>query len=298
MPELDPVLLSRIQFAFTISFHILFPSFTIGLAAWLLVLEALWLKTGQPVYLQLSEQWTKIFAVSFGMGVVSGVVLSYEFGTNWSELSRLGGNVIGPLLSYEVLTAFFLEAGFLGIMLFGHERVPKAVHAFATAMVALGTLISAFWILSANSWMQTPAGQVMGADGVLHVDDWWQVIFNPSFPYRFTHMVAAAYLTTAFIVGGIGAWYILRDQSRAPWPRHARHGLEPAGLARAVASRHRRSQRPQRAAISARQDRRARGPLGHRAGRAADPVRVARHQDREQQIRDRGAEARQPRSHP
>jgi cytochrome bd ubiquinol oxidase subunit I len=213
MPELDPVLLSRIQFAFTISFHILFPSFTIGLAAWLLVLEALWLKTGQPVYLQLSEQWTKIFAVSFGMGVVSGVVLSYEFGTNWSELSRLGGNVIGPLLSYEVLTAFFLEAGFLGIMLFGHERVPKAVHAFATAMVALGTLISAFWILSANSWMQTPAGQVMGADGVLHVDDWWQVIFNPSFPYRFTHMVAAAYLTTAFMVGGIGAWYIVRDQS-------------------------------------------------------------------------------------
>ncbi len=213
MPELDPVLLSRIQFAFTISFHILFPSFTIGLAAWLLVLEALWLKTGHPVYLQLSEQWTKIFAVSFGMGVVSGVVLSYEFGTNWSELSRLGGNVIGPLLSYEVLTAFFLEAGFLGIMLFGHERVPKAVHAFATAMVALGTLISAFWILSANSWMQTPAGQVMGADGVLHVDDWWQVIFNPSFPYRFTHMVAAAYLTTAFMVGGIGAWYIMRDQS-------------------------------------------------------------------------------------
>jgi cytochrome bd ubiquinol oxidase subunit I len=213
MPELDPVLLSRIQFAFTISFHILFPSFTIGLAAWLLVLEALWLKTGRPVYLKLSEQWTKIFAVSFGMGVVSGVVLSYEFGTNWSELSRLGGNVIGPLLSYEVLTAFFLEAGFLGIMLFGHKRVPRAVHAFATAMVALGTLISAFWILSANSWMQTPAGYVAGADGVLHVDNWWQVIFNPSFPYRFTHMVAAAYLTTAFIVGGIGAWYILRDQS-------------------------------------------------------------------------------------
>jgi len=224
MPELDPVLLSRIQFAFTISFHILFPSFTIGLAAWLLVLEALWLKTGQPVYLQLSEQWTKIFAVSFGMGVVSGVVLSYEFGTNWSELSRLGGNVIGPLLSYEVLTAFFLEAGFLGIMLFGHERVPKAVHAFATAMVALGTLISAFWILSANSWMQTPDGQVMGADGVLHVDNWWKVIFNPSFPYRFTHMVAAAYLTTAFIVGGIGAWYIVRDQS-------VRHGRVMLGMA-------------------------------------------------------------------
>jgi len=213
MPELDPLLLSRIQFAFTISFHILFPAFTIGLAAWLLVLEVLWLRTGRPVYLDLAQQWTKIFAVSFGMGVVSGVVLSYEFGTNWSELSRLGGNVIGPLLAYEVLTAFFLEAGFLGIMLFGHKRVPKPVHVFATAMVALGTVISAFWILSANSWMQTPVGHEMGADGVLHVVDWWQVIFNPSFPYRFTHMVAAAYITTAFMVGGVGAWYILRDRS-------------------------------------------------------------------------------------
>ncbi|MGB2932819.1 MAG: cytochrome ubiquinol oxidase subunit I [Methyloceanibacter sp.] len=213
MPELDPLLLSRIQFAFTISFHILFPAFTIGLAAWLLVLEVLWLRTGRPVYLDLAQQWTKIFAVSFGMGVVSGVVLSYEFGTNWSELSRLGGNVIGPLLAYEVLTAFFLEAGFLGIMLFGHKRVPKPMHVFATAMVALGTVISAFWILSANSWMQTPVGHEMGADGVLHVVDWWQVIFNPSFPYRFTHMVAAAYITTAFMVGGIGAWYILRDRS-------------------------------------------------------------------------------------
>ncbi|MGB6389531.1 MAG: cytochrome ubiquinol oxidase subunit I [Methyloceanibacter sp.] len=213
MPELDPLLLSRIQFAFTISFHILFPAFTIGLAAWLLVLEVLWLRTGRPVYLDLAQQWTKIFAVSFGMGVVSGVVLSYEFGTNWSELSRLGGNVIGPLLAYEVLTAFFLEAGFLGIMLFGHKRVPKPMHVFATAMVALGTVISAFWILSANSWMQTPVGHEMGADGVLHVVDWWQVIFNPSFPYRFTHMVAAAYITTAFMVGGVGAWYLLRDRS-------------------------------------------------------------------------------------
>ena len=213
MPELDPLLLSRIQFAFTISFHILFPSFTIGLAAWLLVLEVLWLRTGKAIYADIATHWTKIFAVSFGMGVVSGVVLSYEFGTNWSELSRLGGNVIGPLMSYEVLTAFFLEAGFLGIMLFGRNRVPKAVHLFATAMVALGTLISAFWILSANSWMQTPAGYTAGPDGVLHVADWWQVIFNPSFPYRFAHMVAAAYLTTAFIVSGIGAWYILRGRS-------------------------------------------------------------------------------------
>jgi cytochrome d ubiquinol oxidase subunit I len=215
MSELDPLLLSRIQFAFTVSFHILFPSFTIGLAAWLMVLEGLWLKTGKQIYADISRHWIKIFAVSFGMGVVSGVVMSYEFGTNWSELSRRGGNVIGPLLSYEVLTAFFLEAGFLGIMLFGRDRVPKWVHFFATCMVALGTAISAFWILSANSWMQTPAGFRIAADGVLHVTDWWQVIFNPSFPYRFAHMVAAAYLTTAFIVAGIGAWYIRRDRSVA-----------------------------------------------------------------------------------
>jgi cytochrome bd ubiquinol oxidase subunit I len=215
MPELDPLLLSRIQFAFTISFHILFPSFTIGLAAWLVVLEALWLKTGKAIYRQIALHWTKIFAVSFGMGVVSGVVLSYAFGTNWSELSRRGGNVIGPLLSYEVLTAFFLEAGFLGIMLFGWDRVPKWVHFFSSCMVALGTAISAFWILAANSWMQTPAGFRIAEDGVLHVTDWWQVIFNPSFPYRFAHMVTAAYLTTAFIVSGIGAWYILRERSVA-----------------------------------------------------------------------------------
>ncbi|MGH6865826.1 MAG: cytochrome ubiquinol oxidase subunit I [Methyloceanibacter sp.] len=215
MFELDPLLLSRIQFAFTISFHILFPSFTIGLAAWLMVLEALWLKTGKPIYMDIAKHWTKIFAVSFGMGVVSGVVLSYQFGTNWSELSRRGGNVIGPLMAYEVLTAFFLEAGFLGIMLFGWNRVPKWVHFFATCMVALGTLLSAFWILSANSWMQTPAGFTADENGVLHVADWWQVIFNPSFLYRFSHMTAAAYLTTAFIVAGIGAWYILRERSVA-----------------------------------------------------------------------------------
>lgn len=213
MFDLDPLLLSRIQFAFTISFHIIFPSFTIGLAAWLVVLEALWLKTGKPVYRQVADHWTKIFAVSFGMGVVSGVVLSYEFGTNWSEFSRRGGNVIGPLMAYEVLTAFFLEAGFLGIMLFGRNRVPKWVHFFATCMVALGTAISAFWILSANSFMQTPSGYTIDESGVLHVADWWQVIFSPSFPYRFFHMVIAAYLTTALIVAGIGAWYILRERS-------------------------------------------------------------------------------------
>jgi cytochrome d ubiquinol oxidase subunit I len=224
MPELDPLLLSRIQFAFTISFHILFPSFTIGLAAWLFVLEVLWLRTGKAIYFEIARHWTKIFAVSFGMGVVSGVVLSYEFGTNWSEFSRRGGNVIGPLMSYEVLTAFFLEAGFLGIMLFGRRYVPKGVHLFATAMVALGTVISAFWILSANSWMQTPTGHRIDENGILHVVDWWQVIFNPSFPYRFSHMVAAAYLTTAFVVGGVGAWYVLKG-------RNAPHGRIMLGMA-------------------------------------------------------------------
>jgi cytochrome bd-type quinol oxidase subunit 1 len=226
MPELDPLLLSRIQFAFTISFHILFPSFTIGLAAWLLVLEVLWLRTGKAIYADIAAHWTKIFAVSFGMGVVSGVVLSYEFGTNWSELSRLGGNVIGPLMSYEVLTAFFLEAGFLGIMLFGRNRVPKAVHLFATAMVALGTLISAFWILSANSWMQTPAGYTAGPDSVLTspiggrssstrpsptASPIWPPPISPplssSRHRRLVHLARA---------------------ERAPWADHARHGLEPA----------------------------------------------------------------------
>ncbi len=224
MFDLDPVLLARIQFAFTISFHIIFPSFTIGLAAWLFVLEVMWLRTGKPVYMEIAKHWTKIFAVSFGMGVVSGVVLSYQFGTNWSEFSRRGGNVIGPLMAYEVLTAFFLEAGFLGIMLFGWNRVPKWVHLFATAMVALGTAISAFWILSANSFMQTPAGFSADEAGVLHVTSWWEVIFNPSFPYRFAHMVAAAYLTTALCVAGIGAMYVLRERS-------VKHGRIMLGMA-------------------------------------------------------------------
>ena len=224
MPELDPLLLSRIQFAFTISFHIIFPSFTIGLAAWLVVLEALWLKTGKPIYPRSPEHWTKIFAVSFGMGVVSGVVLSYEFGTNWSELSRRGGNVIGPLMSYEVLTAFFLEAGFLGIMLFGRQRVPKG-RAFLRHLHG-GARHRDLRLLD-------PVGQQLDADpgrlprratACCMSTDWWQVIFNPSFPYRFAHMVAAAYLTTAFIVGGDRRLVHPARAERAAWPDHARHG--------------------------------------------------------------------------
>lgn len=208
MPELDPVLLARIQFAFTISFHIIFPSFTIGLASWLAVVEWLWLKTGNNIYQEIYRMWIKIFAVCFGLGVVSGVVMSYQFGTNWSVFSDKVGNIIGPLLGYEVLTAFFLEASFLGIMLFGWGRVSKRMHFTSTCIVAVGTFISAFWIISANSWMQTPQGFEIGTDELLYPTSWLEIIFNPSFPYRLAHMVTAAYLTTAFVVGGIGSYYL------------------------------------------------------------------------------------------
>jgi cytochrome d ubiquinol oxidase subunit I len=221
--DLDPLLLSRIQFAVAVSFHILFPAFTIGLASWLVVLEAAWRITGRTLYLELSEFWTKIFAVSFGMGVVSGVVMSFQFGTNWSRLSDAAGNVLGPLLNYEVITAFFLEASFLGIMLFGRRRVPSWLHFFATCAVALGTLISAFWILSANSWMHTPTGHEL-RDGTFYVVSWWEVVFNPSFPYRLAHMVTAAFLTTAFVVAGVSAWHLLEGRI-VP---HARHGYAMA----------------------------------------------------------------------
>lgn len=212
MLDLDPVLLARIQFAFTISFHIIFPAFTIGLASFLAVVEWRWLRTGKSHYLDVYQFWIKIFAVAFGMGVVSGVVMSYQFGTNWSIFSDKVSNVIGPLLGFEVLTAFFLEASFLGIMLFGWGRVSKRMHFAATTIVALGTLMSSFWILSANSWMQTPQGFIVGADGRLQPTDWLQIIFNPSFPFRLVHMVIAAYLTTAFVVGGVGAFYLWKKR--------------------------------------------------------------------------------------
>ncbi len=208
MIELDPVLLARIQFAFTISFHIVFPAFTIGLASWLAVVEWRWLKTGDKIYQEIYRMWIKIFAVCFGLGVVSGVVMSYQIGTNWSMFSDKVGNVIGPLLGYEVLTAFFLEASFLGIMLFGWGRVSPRMHFASTCIVAVGTLISAFWIISANSWMHTPQGFEIGADGLLYPTSWIEIIFNPSFPYRLIHMITAAYLTTAFVVGGVGAYYL------------------------------------------------------------------------------------------
>lgn len=206
--DLDPVHLARIQFAFTISFHIIFPTFTIGLSAYITTLEVLWLWKKREHYHRLARFWTKIFAVSFAMGVVSGIVLSYQFGTNWSRFSEVAGNIVGPLMGYEVLTAFFLESTFLGIMLFGWNRFPPALHVFACFAVATGTLLSTFWILAANSWMQTPAGHVMQNGAAVPVD-WLKIIFNPSFPYRLAHMATAAYLTTSFVVLAVGARYLI-----------------------------------------------------------------------------------------
>ena len=214
--SLTAEMLARIQFAFTISFHIVFPALSIGLASYLAVLNGLWLRTRQETYLTLFNYWKKIFAVAFGMGVVSGIVMSYQFGTNWSVFADKTGPILGPLMAYEVLSAFFLEAGFLGIMLFGRERVGDKLHMFATAMVAFGTLMSATWILSVNSWMQTPVGYGINELGQFVPQDWWQIVFNPSFPYRLAHMVLAAYLTTALLVGGVAGLHLLRDQKDAP----------------------------------------------------------------------------------
>jgi cytochrome d ubiquinol oxidase subunit I len=216
----DALTLARIQFGFTIAFHIIFPAFTIGLASWLAALEFRWRRSGNPIYRTLFAFWSKIFAVSFGLGVVSGIVMSYQFGTNWSRYSEFTGNVLGPLIAYEVVTAFFLEAGFLGIMLFGWEKVGDRLHFFATCMVALGTLFSAFWILSANSWMQTPVGYAIENGNAVPVD-WLKIVFNPSFPNRFAHMVMGAYLTTAFAVAGMSAWLLLKGRAETEVRRDA-----------------------------------------------------------------------------
>src|SRR5688572_30583233 len=210
------LLLARLQFAFTISFHFIFPAFSIGLASYLTVLEALWLKTGREKYLNLFRYWLKIFAMAFAMGVVSGIVMSYQFGTSWSVFADRAGLIIGPLVAYEVLTAFFLEAGFLGVMLFGMSRVGRGLHFFATCMVAAGTAFSAFWILSVNSWMQTPTGWTLNEVGqFVPAGSWLDIIFNPSFPYRLVHTVIAAFLTTALVVGGVGGWHLLRRRDTA-----------------------------------------------------------------------------------
>jgi cytochrome d ubiquinol oxidase subunit I len=209
MSNLDPLLLARAQFGFTISFHIVFPAITIGLGSYLAVLEGLWLIRKDPVYLDLYQFWSRAFAVNFAMGVVSGLVMAYEFGTNWSGFSSFAGGITGPLLTYEVLTAFFLEAGFLGVMLFGRNKVGPGLHFFATLMVAAGTIVSMTWILASNSWMQTPQGYEI-IDGRVVPTDWLKVIFNPSFPYRLVHMGLAAYLATALFVGATGAWHLLK----------------------------------------------------------------------------------------
>ena len=208
----DAIHLARMQFGFTMAFHILFPAFSIGLASYLMVLEGLWLRTGRPVYLDLFRYWLKIFSLGFAMGVVSGVVMSYQFGTNWSQFADRAGPVVGPVMAYEVLTAFFLEAGFLGVMLFGMGRVSRRMHFAATCIVAFGSLTSAFWILSVNSWMQTPAGYAIGADGRMVPTDYWQIIFNPSFFVRLPHMVLASYLCVAFVVGAVGAYHLLKSR--------------------------------------------------------------------------------------
>jgi len=206
----DAVLLARIQFAFTVSFHFIFPAFTIGLASFLAVINGMWLATRDEAYLQLWKFWVKIFAVAFAMGVVSGITMTYQFGTNWSVFSDRAGPVIGPLMAYEVLTAFFLEAGFLGIMLFGRGRVGDTLHMIACVAVAVGTAFSAFWILSVNSWMHTPDGFALAENGQFIPTNWWDIVFNPSFPYRLAHTLTATYLTTAFIVIAVGAWHLLK----------------------------------------------------------------------------------------
>jgi cytochrome d ubiquinol oxidase subunit I len=205
--ELDPLFLSRIQFAFVVSFHAIFPVFTIGLASYIALLEGLYFKTDDPVYLKLSKFWIKIFAIVFGMGVVSGIVMAFQFGTNWSNFSYAASNFIGPILAYEVVTAFFLEATFLGVLLFGRDKVPRGLHLFAACMVALGTFVSSFWILSANSWMQTPAGVEM-VDGMIRMTSWTQAIFNSSFPYRFAHVALASFITGGVVVAGVSAIYL------------------------------------------------------------------------------------------
>jgi len=227
--ELTALFLSRLQFAFTVSFHIIFPSFTIGLAAWLTVLEALHLWTGRPAYRLVFEFWLKIFGVAFGLGVVSGIVMAFQFGTNWSVLARMSGPIQGPLLSYETFTAFFLEASFFGILLFGRSRVPPWFYLFSTGMVALGTTLSAFWIMANNSWMQVPVGYVM-ENGAFVPDDWLKILFSPVLWVRFPHMLLASYITGAFCVAGTGAWYLLRREFQSEARIMLRMGLYLAAV--------------------------------------------------------------------
>ena len=272
--DFDPVVLARLQFAFTIIFHIIFPSFTIGLSAYLATLGAMWLRTGNDRYQLLMHFWTRIFAVSFAMGVVSGIVLSYQFGTNWSRFSVMVGNVVGPLIGYEVLSAFFLEATFLGVLLFGFNRVPPWLYVLSAAIVAIGTAISAFWILSANSWMQTPTGHEMRG-GVAYPVDWLSIVFNPSFPYRFAHMLNAAYLTTGFVVFAVGARYLLAGRHMDEGRTMLRMAIGLTAILRTIATVPRRSAWTQHTSPPANQSRRDGGALGWQQARRFPYFRLA-----------------------
>lgn len=214
-PHETALMAARAQFAIAISFHIVLAAFTIGMANFLMVLEAMWLWRRQKVYMEVYRYWLNIFALTIAIGTASGLMLEYQFGLNWSRLSSMAGEVIGPLMVYEVMAAFFLEAGFLGIMVFGMRKVGAQLHFFATCAVAAGSVISAFWILSANSWMQTPAGYGIADDGHFLAQDWFAIIFNPSFPYRFTHMILATFLSTAMFVAGVSGWHLLREPLNA-----------------------------------------------------------------------------------
>src|SRR5690242_17629206 len=225
----DALILARAQFGINIGFHILFPALTIGLAWYLFAFRIAYQRTRDPAWLATYKLWVKIFALTFAMGVVTGVVMSFQFGTNWPRYMTTVGNIAGPLLAYEVLTAFFLEATFLGVMLFGMNRVPGWMHLVSSAMVAIGTTISAFWILALNSWMQTPAGYTVDA-GQIIAGDWWRVIFNPSFPFRFTHMLIASGLTASFVMAGLSAWRLLRAGDDASARSTLRTGLVVAAV--------------------------------------------------------------------
>ena len=276
--DLTALLLSRIQFGSTVAFHIIFPSFTIGLAAWLTVLEALHLWTGRPVYRLVFEFWLKIFGVAFGLGVVSGIVMAFQFGTNWSELSRMSGPIQGPLLSYETFTAFFLEASFFGILLFGRPRVPPWFYLFSTAMVALGTTLSAFWIMANNSWMQVPVGYVM-ENGAFAPNDWFKILFSPVLWVRFPHMLLASYLTGAFCVAATGAWYVLRGIFAAEARIMLRMGLYLAAVLVAGPGLLRAPQRRIRPSTTSRSKwRRSRpgGMTSSRLPRCCSPGRMSR----------------------
>ena len=282
--ELDPVILSRIQFAFVISFHIIFPAFTIGLAAWLATLEAAHLATGRAIYRRVFEFWMKVFAVSFGMGVVTGIVMAFQFGTNWGVLAEKMGSVQGPLLGYEGFTAFMLEATFFGVMLLGRERVSPRFYLFACCMVALGTMFSSFWIMANNSWMQVPVGHAV-VDGRIVPTDWWAIVAGPVMQVRWPHMLLGAFLTTGMCIIATGAWYLLRRMHHAEAHLMLNWGLGTGGAADSAAAVRRPPHRRLRAPAPAGQIRRDRGTLADRAAGARGADRLARRSQRTQPLR-------------